>query len=307
MRSSNAWQGFADELESQTGIDVAFERPGGFNLQLSEREFEARRDMIQRLQDQPGMQRFEFEMVDRERVKKEIPQIGPEVVGGSYTRFDGHCNALRLFRALNKGMQELGATYLAEHRVEKIDYNPGEFRMTTARGEVRAAKIVLAAGIANARLAPMVGLNIPVRAQRGQLVVTERTARFLNYPMQTVRQTDEGTLMIGDSQEEVGPDPTVTTDVTAVLAHRAIRIFPQLANMNVVRTWACLRVMTKDGFPIYEQSETCPGAFNASVHSGVTLAAAHALFLAPQIAAGTLLPEMSPFSARRFDVQALAA
>jgi glycine/D-amino acid oxidase-like deaminating enzyme len=308
MRSANAWSGFADMLEQQTGINVAFERPGGFNLSLSEREWESRRDLLQRIQDQPGMQRFEFEMLDRERVKRAVPRIGPEVVGASYSRFDGHCNALRLFRALNAGMQQLGATYLPDHRVERIEHAAGEFRLSTRNGEVRAPKIVLAAGIDSARLATMVGLKVPVRPQRGQLLVTERTERFLNYPMQTVRQTDEGTVMIGDSQEEVGADPSATREVTAVLAHRAIRIFPQLAGLNVVRSWACLRVMTKDGFPIYDQSATWPGAFNASCHSGVTLAAAHALFLAPQIAAGQLAPqEFAPFSARRFDVQALAA
>jgi glycine/D-amino acid oxidase-like deaminating enzyme len=308
MRSSNAWTGFAEALEQQTGIDVAFQRPGGFNLSLSQREWEARRDSLQRIQDQPGQQRFEFEMLERERVKEAIPQIGPEVVGASYSRYDGHCNALRLFRALNTGMQQLGTTYLSDHRVERIDPAAGGFRMTTARGEVRAAKIVLAAGIDNVRLAPMVGLDIPVRPQRGQLIVTEKIAPFLNYPLQTVRQTDEGGLMIGDSQEEAGADPTVSVDVTAVLAHRAIRIFPQLENLNIVRTWACLRVMTKDGFPIYEESARCPGAFNASCHSGVTLAAAHALFLAPQIAAGHLSPDdFAPFSTRRFDVPALAA
>src|ERR1043166_7031883 len=30
MRSSNAWAGFAEELKQQTGVDVAFQRPGGF-------------------------------------------------------------------------------------------------------------------------------------------------------------------------------------------------------------------------------------------------------------------------------------
>lgn len=308
MRSANAWTGFAEMLEQQTGINVAFERPGGFNLSLSEREWEARRDTLQRIQDQPGMQRFEFEMLDRERVKAAIPKIGPEVVGGSYSRFDGHCNALRLFRALNTGMQQLGTTYLSDHRTERIDHAANEFRLTTRHGEIRAGKVVLAAGIDNVRLAPMVGLNVPVRPQRGQLLVTERTARFLHYPMQTVRQTDEGGLMIGDSQEEAGPDPSVSTGVTAVLANRAVRIFPQLANLNIVRSWACLRVMTKDGYPIYQQSAACPGAFNASCHSGVTLAAAHALVLAPQIAAGELsTDDFAPFSAGRFDVQPLAA
>jgi glycine/D-amino acid oxidase-like deaminating enzyme len=137
--------------------------------------------------------------------------------------------------------------------------------------------------------------------------VTEKTAPFLHYPVQTVRQTDEGGVMLGDSQEEAGADPTVTTPVIAVLADRAVRMFPQIANLNIVRTWAALRVMTKDGFPVYDQSSSCPGAFSAACHSGVTLAAAHALVLAPRIAAGQLPEDFQAFSARRFDVQAAAA
>ena len=42
------------------------------------------------------------------------------------------------------------------------------------------------------------------------------------------------------------------------------------------------------GFPIYDQSESCPGAFVVTCHSGVTLAANHALTLAPAILAGEL-------------------
>jgi glycine/D-amino acid oxidase-like deaminating enzyme len=167
--------------------------------------------------------------------------------------------------------------------------------------------VVLAAGIGNARLGPMVGLHVPVRPQRGQLIVTEKTAPFLHYPVATVRQTDEGGVMLGDSQEEAGFDPTVGTPVIAVLADRAMRMFPQLGSLNIVRTWAALRVMTQDGFPIYEQSTSCPGAFVATCHSGVTLAANHAFVVAPCIAQGALPPEtFSVFSARRFDVQAAA-
>ena len=39
-------------------------------------------------------------MLDHDSVRKAIPAVGPEVVGASYSRFDGHCNSLRLFRAL---------------------------------------------------------------------------------------------------------------------------------------------------------------------------------------------------------------
>lgn len=308
MRSANAWAGFANMLREQTGIDVGFQRPGGFSLALSEAELEKRRALVQGIQDQPGMERFEVEMLDRARTKQAIPRVGPEVAGASYSRFDGHCNSPRLFRALHTGMQLSGVAYLPEHRADRIEYAGREFRIFTPHGEIRAPKIVLAAGIDNVRLAPMVGLDVPVRPQRGQIIVTEKTEPFLNCLVQTVRQTDEGGLMFGDSQEEAGADPSVTVPVLSVLANRAVRMFPDVARLNIVRTWAALRVMTKDGFPIYHQSTNCPGAFCASCHSGVTLAAAHALFLAPCIAAGDLpADQFRPFSTRRFHVPAIAA
>ncbi len=307
MRSANAWGGFAETLEQQTGIDVAYSRPGGLTLVLSEQEWIARAQTMERLQAQPGMQRFEWEMLDQARVREIVPRIGPDVVGGSYTRFDGHCNALRLLRALNKGMQQLGVVYLPDHRVTHLEGRTGEFRLSTAVDEIRAAKVVIAAGLDSARLGAMVGLDIPVRPERGQLIVTEKTAPFLRYPMSRVRQTDEGGVMIGDSQEEVGLDNAVSLPVLSTLARRAIRIFPELARLNVVRTWACLRVMTRDRFPIYDQSETCPGAFSVACHSGITLAAAHALYLAPRIAEGDLpADEFETFSSRRFDVSLAA-
>jgi glycine/D-amino acid oxidase-like deaminating enzyme len=82
--------------------------------------------------------------------------------------------------------------------------------------------------------------------------------------------------------------------------------YPALKDARVVRTWAALRIMSKDGFPIYEQSSQHPGAFLATCHSGVTLAAAHAFDLAPAIAAGALPEALGAFSSRRFDVPAAA-
>src|SRR5262249_54228663 len=160
--------------------------------------------------------------------------------------------------------------YLSDHVVEHIDHRAGEFRLATRHGEVRAEKIVLAAGNGNARLGPMVGLDVPVRPQRGQIIVTEKVAPFLDHPVVTMRQTDEGSGMLGDSVEEAGWDVRVGTGVVSAMAARAARMFPQLGRLNVVRTWAALRVMTPDGFPIYQQSARCPGAFVATCHSGVT-------------------------------------
>ncbi len=306
-RSSDGWAGFAQLLKDETGLDVAFQRPGGFTLCLSETELAARANSLKHLHNQPRMVQYPYEIVERIALKKLLPQIGPDVVGGSYCPLDGQCNSLRLLRALHTGLQQHGARYLPNHIVETIEPRGGAFRLATQGGDVTAGKIVLAAGNGNARLGPMVGLRVPVRPQRGQIVVTERAQPFLPYPVVTIRQTDEGTVMLGDSVEEAGWDDRVGTAVIATIARRATRMFPLLGGLNVVRSWAALRVMTADGFPIYEQSADHPGAFVATCHSGVTLAANHALAVAPMIAAGRLDADLDVFSARRFDVSKAAS
>jgi len=109
--------------------------------------------------------------------------------------------------------------------------------------------------------------------------------------------------MVGDSQEEAGFDDSVGMAILATLADRAVRTFPTLRDVRINRTWAALRVMSPDGFPVYDQSRTHPGAFLVTCHSGVTLAAAHALELAPQIVSGELERRLQPFSAERLNVQ----
>ena len=305
IRSSNAWGGFSDLLKQETGLDVCFQRPGGFHLALSEKELEARAANLKRLHAQPGIVDYKTEILDHDEVAKMLPDIGREVVGASYCALDGHVNSLRLFRTLHTAINARGVTYLPSHRVENITKEGGEFRLHTAKGEIRADKVALAAGNANMRLAPMVGLEAPMRPERGQIVVTERLRPFLNYPVVTLRQTDEGTVMIGDSKEESIDPRGLTIGVSSTEAERAVRQFPLLANVNVVRTWSAIRVMTQDGFPIYDESETHPGAFVLCCHSGVTLCANHALTVAPMIARGALDKSLvAPFSARRFHVQA---
>jgi glycine/D-amino acid oxidase-like deaminating enzyme len=300
VASSDAWAGFAAELGEQTGVDVAHERPGGFHLTLSERELEVRANQLKRLHNQVGMIAYETEIMERSRLEAMLPGLGPDVVGGSYCPLDGHVNSLRLYRALLTGLDRSGGRYLAGHRVDGITREGGAFRLRSKAGTVEAGKVVLAAGNANMHLAPMVGLSAPMKPERGQIIVTERTERFLRHPIVTLRQTDEGTVMIGDSREEATDSAGMTQPINTVMADRAVRFFPALARLNVVRTWSAIRVMTGDGFPIYQQSTTHPGAFVVCCHSGVTLAAGHALTLAPMIVAGALEDRLAVFSPARF-------
>ena len=130
--------------------------------------------------------------------------------------------------------------------------------------------------------------------------------RVLPMPITTIRQTAEGSIMLGDSQEDVGFDTSQKPDVMKTIARRAVLSFPWLRDLQIVRAWAALRVMPPDGLPIYDQSERFPGAFTANCHSGVTLAGAHANAFAPMVAAGALDPAIDLFSGKRFDVPAAA-
>ena len=60
----NAWAGFAQTLKEETGLDVCFQRPGGFHLSLSERELEARANSLKRLHNQPGIVDYKTEILD---------------------------------------------------------------------------------------------------------------------------------------------------------------------------------------------------------------------------------------------------
>ena len=302
VAASRQWPHFAEALREQTGLDVHYRRPGGFHICLSEQEMDARRRLIDQMYAEGAPNDYGFEMVGREDLEKVLPEIGPEVMGASYTPHDGHVNSLRTFRALHAGLHAFGADYRPGQPVDRIEALPGGgFVLHTQEGRIEAAKVVLAAGNGNARLAPQVGLFAPMSPTRGQVIVTERVRPFLHHPLGTLRQTDEGTIMIGDSKEDILDDRETRIPVTTVMADRARRTFPLLNRLNVVRTWSGIRVMTRDGFPIYDQSESAPGAFVACCHSGVTLASLHALDFAGRIRAGDLSGPPADFSARRFD------
>ncbi|MEX2643348.1 MAG: FAD-dependent oxidoreductase [Acetobacterales bacterium] len=302
-RSADLWGEFAGTLGERAGIDIQHRQPGGISYCLSEQELENRRNLMHRMSNMLGPD-FRYEILDRKALLEMTPHIGDAVVGGCYCPHDGAANSLRLLRALHAGAGVLGVAYSPNDAVQSITFDRPGFTVRTQGGAYRAGKVVLAAGNATAGLAPMVGLSAPLRPQRGQVIVTQRVRPFLDMPTLNVRQTGEGSVMIGDSKEEVGYDDMTTPQVISTIARRAVATFPLLRDVPVVRTWGALRVMSPDGHPIYQQSRSCPGAFVTCVHSGVTLAAAHAGPLAAAIAEGRLPVELDALSAERFDVQA---
>lgn len=304
--SAHLWPKLASDLRQATGIDVALAQPGGVHLCLSRRELEARTAKVEALLAQDGFERYRLDILDRDALARRLPGLGPDVVGGSWSDLDGQCNPLRLLDALHAACARAGFDYRPDSPVRVVTPHRGAFALETARGIVRAERVVLAAGLGNARLAPMVGLRAPVVPNQGQVLVLERVRPFLTIPVETLRQTDEGTVLIGDSQRDAGADESLATDILATIAQRAVRMFPALAGVRVTRAWAALRIMTPDGFPIYAASRASAGAYVATCHSGVTLAAVHAYRLADAIASGSWPSELDVYGAERFDVRAAA-
>jgi glycine/D-amino acid oxidase-like deaminating enzyme len=300
LRSAELWPDLAAALREATGVDPGLEQTGGLMVCLSEAEMEERAQLNLRMHNERGD--VGCRMIGRAELKAMVPAIGPRVVGASFCPRDGHANPLFLLCGLHRALLGMAGTYLPGRHVESIAYADGGFRVDCGEETFTAPKIVLAAGLGNARLAPMVGLDMPVHPVRGEIIVTERIKPFLAYATHVMRQTVEGSVMLGDSQEDVGFDTAVSVPVLRDIAARNLAAFPCLAEATVVRVWSALRVMTPDGFPIYEQSLACPGAFAATCHSGVTLAGAHALELAPAILSGLLPGKFDAFRAARFHV-----
>jgi len=302
LRAGKMWPTLAAKLVEATGIDIGWRQPGGLQFCFSEADLNKRREIVARTQADGGD--IAIEILDRQALTGLLPELGDEVVGASFSPADAHVSPLYLLRALQQAFQEAGGLYRSSFSVDRIVPSGDSFTAFSGERSVTGKRIVLSAGLGAARLAPQVGLSMPVKPERGQIVVTERMKPFLPYATNCIRQSVEGTVLLGSSHEERGFDEGTDVATAATLCKTATRVFPRLADANVVRAWSSLRVMTPDGLPVYEESSDYPGAFAVTCHSGVTLASVHALEIGPALAAGTLPSEVSSFTSDRFNVQA---
>lgn len=310
-RSSDLWPEFLKELQDHTGgMRIDYERRGGLSLCLGAEEFQRRSAALaqldaERLADDPASGPSDIEMLTRDQVQTLMPRLrlGNRVSGASFGRRDGHVNPLQLLDALHRAIVQLGGQLKAGQPVQGIRPEAGGFVVQSQTRTWRSRKVVVAAGVASGRLGRPLGLDVPIRAQRGQVLVTQRIEAVLPFPCSGLRQSAEGTIMIGATKEEVGEDVSATVRASAWLSRKTIEIAPALAHAQLVRHWSGLRIMSPDSYPVYAQSAQYPGAFVASCHSGVTLAATHASEFAAHVAAGVLPADYHPFHHRRFDVQ----
>ena len=301
--AARRWARFAAELEESSGVDLALRQNGGYDFCLDEAEWNERREQMQQVAEHTEGA-FEYEMLDGDELRRRLPSVGAGVFGASFSGQDGHVNPLMLLHALHRNLRDRGADYFPDATVGEIIARGGGFEIDTAAGRFSCARVAVCAGLGSTRLAAQLEIDLPLYPLRGQLLISERVKRFLSCATSLVRQTAEGTVQIGDSHEQAGYDDSATLDTIERIATRAVRIFPHLADARLQRAWGALRVMTSDGWPVYQQSPEYSGAFAVTCHSGVTLASLHAGEIADWICGLPPHELIADFGSGRFDVQA---
>lgn len=298
-RSISLWNEFEDEIESLCGVKTHYKRDAvGLHFCLGEAEFEKRSRIINAVAAHhlPG---DDTRMIDRNEALSYFPGLGDRVTGASCSSLDGACQPLALLHGLSLGAQKLGAKLMTNAPVQDISSDDSHYRVTTKLGRARAPKILIAAGLGTNAIARQFGFPDIVHPQKGQILVTERTPPMLPVTTTSMRQTWDGTILIGDTKEEGDHEDTSNSKGIMTLASRAVSVLPAIANLRIVRSWAALRVLTPDGIPVYDESPTHQGVYVATTHSGVTLAPVHKGPLAQWILNGEMSPELRAFTSKR--------
>jgi sarcosine oxidase subunit beta len=81
-------------------------------------------------------------------------------------------------------------------------------------------------------------------------------------------QTKSGNLLIGSSREFIGYDKKTTYEGISCIVREALRVYPVLSKVNMIRTFAGLRPTTTDGLPILGKVPGLSGFMIAAGHEG---------------------------------------
>ena len=300
--SAKLWQNLTDEILDLTRINMHYSRPGGLEICLDEEDVETRIKKLERLKSHQTD--FSFEFLGQNTLRDMLPEIGTDVVGAIYSPADGHVNPLYLLQGLHSAFQQLGGVTINGQSAINIKKNSDYYEVCTDTSSYFGHQIILAAGLGNKNLGAELDLQVPIQPIRGQIIVTEKLKTFFPFSATQIRQSEEGSFLIGVSHEDVGMDDGTDPSIIQSISQRATKIFPRLSSAQVVRVWGALRVMSPDGYPIYQESRTYPGIFSASCHSGVTLAAAHVYKLAEALVKGKLPHSLKSMNAERFNNEA---
>jgi glycine oxidase len=301
---------FAAELEEATGCQVGLRREGTLAVAYDPGDYAA----LIRLTAFRRSAGLDAEELDSRACRKLEPFLTPDVHGGVLFADDWSVDNRRYAAALREAARSAKVRFVPD-RVLEVRVRDGRARGVRLAdgGDIDAAHVVVAAGCWTGGIGGLPdALRTVVRPVKGQLLRLRHPAGVPPVISHTIRAIVRGTdvylvpradgeLIVGATQEERGPDQTVTAGAVHDLLHDAMSVLPVTSELILAETCAGLRPGTPDNGPVVGRGG--PGGLllatghyrNGILMSPVTADAAAAL-LAGQAPA----PEWEPFTPQRF-------
>lgn len=299
--SARLWRELADDA-------FEYEAKGGLVVAADDRELAALADLAAR-QRAGGVT---AEAVDD--LAELEPNIAPDLAGGVYYPQDAQVQPMLAAAHL---LRRSGARVLTNTTVTAVT----DTGVSTTAGQLSAPVIVNAAGTWGGEVADLAGVPLPILPRRGFVLVTEPLPQLVRHKVYAadyvadvaastedlrtspvVEGTKSGTILIGASRERVGFDRTPSIPALRALAAGAVRLFPRLADVTVIRAYVGFRPYAPDHLPVIGADPRRPGLFHACGHegAGIGLAAGTGAVTAALITGGTPALDVTPFRPDRF-------
>jgi glycine/D-amino acid oxidase-like deaminating enzyme len=150
------------DLETQTGQATGFKQNGSISVALNA-------ERMEELKRQASMARnfgLDVEVISPADILAKYPYLSLDsVVGGVFMAKDGQCNPVDVTQAYAKGARMGGAKIVEGVKVERILQEGGRaVGVVTDQGDIRAATVVIAAGMWSHELGRKTGVNLPLHA-----------------------------------------------------------------------------------------------------------------------------------------------
>jgi glycine oxidase len=301
---------FAAELEEVAGRQVGLRREGTLSVAYDPGDYAA----LIRLTAFRRSAGLDAEELDSRACRQLEPFLTPDVHGGVLFAGDWSVDNRRYAAALREAARSAKVRFIRD-RVAEVRTDGGQVRGVRLAGgaEIDAARVVVAAGCWSGAVGGLPGaLRGVVRPVKGQLLRLRHPDGMPPVLSHTIRAIVRGIdvylvpraggeLIVGATQEERGPDQTVTAGAVHDLLHDAMSVLPVTSELILAETCAGLRPGTPDNGPVVgwcgpDGLLLATGHYrNGILMSPVTADAALAL-LAGQAPA----PEWEPFSPQRF-------
>jgi glycine oxidase len=257
----------ADELRQLTGIDVGFCRWGILELLFTPGEGRAA-DRCYTLQTQAGLR---VERLTREAALAQEPALSPDIQGAIRYPDEAHVHNGRLTIALSEAARRAGAEVRSgEAAVMLVRQGERVVGVRTSHETLHAGTVVVANGAWAADLVASLGMILPVKPMRGQMLAVRTVPRAVHQVIygrhMYVVPRAEGETLIGATVEDVGFRKEVTLEGLEELVQAGRGVVPGIMGYPVVRSWAGLRPGSPDGLPLVGPVDGCAGLLLAVGH-----------------------------------------